>query len=76
MSDAEMLRQVRAIVREAESRQQGAVAERLLQVWQDFDHQRRSDLAMLQQGSAQFQGLTNAELARINQALRVSQLEK
>ena len=76
MSDTEMLRQVRALVREAEIRQQGAIAERLLQVMQDFERQRRTDLAMLQQGNAQFQGLTNAELARINQALRVNQLEK
>jgi hypothetical protein len=76
MSDAEMLRQVRALVREAEARQQGAVAERLLQVMQDLERQRRTDLAMLQQGNAQFQGLTNAALASINQTLRVNQLEK
>lgn len=76
MSDAEMLRQVRAIVREAEARQEGAVAQRLLQVWQDFDRQRRADLAMVQQGNAQYQGVTNAELLKINQALRVNQLEK
>lgn len=76
MSDTEMLRQVRALVREAEARQQGAVAERLLQVMQDLERQRRTDLAMLQQGNAQYQGLTNAELASIRQALRVNQLEK
>jgi len=76
ISDTEMLRQVRALVREAEIRQQGAVAERLLQVMQDLERKRRTDLAMLQQGNAQFQGLTNAELVRINQALRVNQLEK
>lgn len=76
MSDAEMLRQVRALVREAEARQQGVVAERLLQVMQDLDRQRRTDLAMLQQGNAQFQGLTNAELASIRQVLRVNSLEK
>lgn len=76
ISDTEILRQVRALVREAEIRQQGAVAERLLQVMQDLERKRRTDLAMLQQGNAQFQGLTNAELVRINQALRVNQLEK
>jgi hypothetical protein len=76
MTDAEMLRQVRAIVREAEARQDGAVAQRLLQVWQDFERVRRADVAMLQQGSAQYQGVVNAELARINQAVRVNQLEK
>jgi anti-sigma factor RsiW len=76
MSDSEMLRQVRAIVRDAEVRQDGAVAQRLLQVWQDFSRVRQADMAMLQQGSAQYQGLTNAELARLGQALRVNQLEK
>jgi hypothetical protein len=76
MSDAEMLRQVRAIVRDAESRQNGAIAARLLQVWQDFDQVRRAELAMLQQGTAQYQGVTNAELARLGQELRVKHLEK
>ena len=76
MSDAEILRQVRAMVRDAESRQEGFVAQRLLQVMQDAERQRRTDFAMLQQGSAQYQGITNAELAKINQTLRVNQLEK
>ena len=76
MSDGEMLRQVRAIVRDAEARQDGAVAQRVLQVWQDFERIRRADMAMLQQGTAQYQGMTNAELARLGQALRVNQLEK
>lgn len=76
MSDAEILRRVRDIVREAESRQDVAVAQRLLQVMQDFDRQRRSDFAMLQQSSAQYQGITNAELLKINERFRASQLEK
>jgi hypothetical protein len=76
MTDAEMLRQVRAIVRDAESRQEGAVAQRLLQLWQDFDKVRRAEIAMLQQGTAQYQGVTNAELARLGQELRVKHLEK
>jgi len=63
MADAEMLRRVRQIVSEAESRQQVAVAQQLLQLWRDFDRQRRTDLAMIQQGLAQSQGLTNAEIA-------------
>ena len=76
MADTELLRQVRAIVRDAESRQEAAVNQRLLQVWQDFDKVRRAEMAMLQQGNAQYQGVTNAELARLGQALRVNQLEK
>ena len=75
-ADAELLRQVRAIVRDAEVRQDAALNQRLLQVWQDFEKVRRAEMAMLQQGNAQYQGVTNAELARLGQALRVNQLEK
>jgi hypothetical protein len=76
MTDAEIMRRMRDIVREAESRQDVAVAQRLLQVMQDFDRMRRSDFAMLQQSSAQYQGITNAELLKINERFRASQLEK
>lgn len=76
MTDAEILRRMRDIVREAESRQDATVAERLLQVMQDLERQRRTDFAMLQQSSAQYQGITNAELLKINERFRASQLEK
>ena len=76
VSDTELLRQVRAMLRDAESRQEGFVTQRLLQVMQDVERQRRTDFAMLQQGSAQYQGITNARLAEINQTLRANQLEK
>jgi hypothetical protein len=76
MSDTELLRQVRAIVRDAELRQEQAVADRLLQVVTDFDNQRRRDIAQLQQGLGQIQGLTNAEIATqrdlVNQLIRAS----
>lgn len=64
MSDVEILRRVREMVREAEARQQTVVTERLLEVMKDFDRQRRTDLAMIQQGLGQYQGLTNAEIAQ------------
>lgn len=64
MSDAEMLRQVRRIVSEAEARQETAVAVRLLQLVNDFDQKRRTDIALLQQGLDQYQGMTNAEIAQ------------
>lgn len=64
MSDAEMLRRVRQIVSEAEARQETAVARRLLQVVRDFDQQRRTDIALIQRGLDQYQGLTNAEIAQ------------
>lgn len=60
-SDADLLRQVRAIVREAESRQQAAFAQQLLQVVRDLDVQRRADLQLIQRGIGQYQGLTNAQ---------------
>lgn len=76
LSDAEMLRQVRAIVGEAEARQNVTVAQRLLQVMEDFQRERRADVAMLQQDSAQYHGVTQAELLRLRETLRASQLEK
>jgi hypothetical protein len=76
MSDAEILRRVRQIVGEAEARQETAVAQRLLAVVRDFDLQRRTDLALIQQGIGQFQGLTNTEIAQnrdmLNQLVRAA----
>jgi hypothetical protein len=76
MSDAEILRRVRQIVGEAEARQETAVAGRLLEVVKDFDRQRRTDLALIQQGLGQYQGLTNAEIAQnrdmLNQLVRAA----
>lgn len=62
-SEADILRQVRAMLRDSEARQQTGVAEQLLQVVRDFDRQRRTDLALIQQGLGQYQTLTNAEIA-------------
>ena len=71
-----MLRQVRDIVREAEARQQVAVAQRLLQVVQDLDRQHRSDVAALQEGLGQYQGLADMQIMttreQINQLKRVA----
>ena len=76
MSDAEMLRQVRAIVKDAESRQQVAVAQRLLQVIGDLDRRHRADIATLQQGLGQYQGLTDMQILntreQINELKRVA----
>ena len=76
MSDAEILLRVRQIVREAEARQETAVARRLLEVVTDLDRQRRTDLALIQQGLGQYQGLTNAEIAQnrdmLNQLVRAA----
>ncbi|MEX1128700.1 MAG: zf-HC2 domain-containing protein [Vicinamibacterales bacterium] len=76
LSDAEMLRRVRQIVSEAESRQDKAVTQRLLALIGDFDRVRRADLALMQQGLGQYQGLTNANIAQtqdmVNQLVRVA----
>jgi hypothetical protein len=76
VSDAEILRRVRQIVAEAEARQQTAVARQMLEVVKDFDRQRRTDLALVQQGLGQYQGLTNAEIAQnrdmLNQLVRAA----
>src|SRR5262245_22403118 len=44
VTDAEMLRRVREIVGESESRQQSALTQRLLQVVRDVDRQRQTDI--------------------------------
>jgi hypothetical protein len=76
MSDAEILRRVREMLGEAESRQQSVVSKRLMQVVQDFDRARQSDLAAIQHGLGTYQGLTNAEIAQqrdmLNQLYRVA----
>lgn len=69
MSDAEMLKQVRRIISESEARQETANARRLLQVIRDFDTQRRADIALIQQGLGDYQGLTNAEIAQTRERL-------
>jgi hypothetical protein len=80
MTDAEMLRRVREIVKDAEARQETAVAQLLLQVWRDFEVQRRADLAAMQQGLGTYQGLTNAEIAQnremVNQLVRAATTSK
>jgi hypothetical protein len=76
LSDAEILRRVRQIVSDAEARQEAATAQRLLDVFHDFNQQRRADLALIQQGLGHYQGLTNAEIAQnrelVNQLVRAA----
>jgi hypothetical protein len=77
MSDAELLRAVRKIIAESETRQQRELALRVTQVVRDFDATRAGDLARVEQGLRQIQGLTDAELVRhrdtLNHLLRVTQ---
>jgi hypothetical protein len=77
MSDAELLRAVRNIIAESERRQQRELALRVTQVIRDFDAARAGDLARVEQGLRQIQGLTDAELIQhrntLNHLLRVTQ---
>jgi len=76
-SDAEILREVRKIIAESEARQQRELALRVTQVVRDVDAARAGDLARVEQGLRQIQGLTDAELIRhrdtLNHLLRVTQ---
>jgi hypothetical protein len=64
MSDAEILRQVRQMVTDAQARQQTATAHQMLQIVRDVQQQHASDIVRMQQGLDQYQGMTNAEIAQ------------
>lgn len=77
ISDAELIRRVRSIVAESETRQQRELAYRIQQVMIDFDVRRQTDLASIRQGLGQIQGTTEAEVARMRDYLyRVAQTQK
>jgi anti-sigma factor RsiW len=77
MSDAELLQVVRKVIADSEARQQRELALRVSQVVRDVDAARAGDLARVEQGLRQIQGLTDAELIRhrdtLNHLLRVTQ---
>jgi hypothetical protein len=76
VSEAELIQRVRQAIALSETRQQRALAAQVSQIIDAFDRQRRLDLAAIQQGMGQYQGLTNAEIARqndmLNQLVRVA----
>lgn len=78
VTDAELLRQVREIVAQSETRQQRELALRIAQVIRDGDLQRRADLALIQQGFGRLEAYTGAEVAQqremLNHFVRVSQV--
>jgi anti-sigma factor RsiW len=77
MSQDQFLAKVRALVADAEQRQQRELALRVAELQRDFDGQRRADLVRIQQGLGQLEGVTGAEVARqrevLNYLVRVSQ---
>jgi hypothetical protein len=64
MSEAELLRRVRDMVGQSETRQQRELVLRVRQVLQDVEARRRTDLATIQQGFGQLQGATAMEAAQ------------
>jgi putative zinc finger protein len=71
MSDAEILREVRKIIAESETKQQRELALRVTQVVRDVDAARAGDLARVEQGLRQIQGLTDAELIQHRRELNL-----
>jgi anti-sigma factor RsiW len=70
MSDAELLRTMRKIIADSETRQQRELAMRLTQVVRDFDATRTGDLARIEQGLRRVQGLNDAELIQHRETLQ------
>jgi Putative zinc-finger len=66
-SDDEILRRVQRILVESERRQRDELALRIGQMLRDVEATRRADLAHIQQGFAQVQGLTDTTLLRQRQ---------
>ncbi len=66
-SDAEVLRRVQRILAESEKRQRDELALRIGQLLRDMEATRRADLAHIQQGFAQVQGITDTTLLRQRQ---------
>ena len=73
----EMLRRVKALIDQSESRQQRELALRLSDVVHDFDTQRQADMRRVDQNFGQLEGQTGAEVARqrelLNSLVKVSQ---
>ena len=75
--EAELLRQVRQLIRDSEDRQQDSFTVRAAQLVRDAEIQRRVDLAQMQQTLTQVQGTTGEEVRRqremLNYLVNVSQ---
>ncbi|HYT76955.1 MAG TPA: hypothetical protein VEL79_19530, partial [Vicinamibacterales bacterium] len=62
-SDAEIIRRVRELLAQSETKQEGELALRLAQVIRDVNAQRNADLARIQQGLGRIDAITTAEAA-------------
>jgi Putative zinc-finger len=69
---ADVLRRVRTLIDESETRQQRQLALRLAEVLRDFDRQRQTDLVRIQYGLGQLERSTAADRQMVNHLVRVS----
>jgi anti-sigma factor RsiW len=67
-----VLRRVRTLIGESETRQQKELALRIAQVLRDFDRQRQTDLVRIQYGMGQLERSTAADREMVNHLVRVS----
>jgi hypothetical protein len=67
VSDAQVLRRVRALIQESERKQQNEMALRIAEVARDFDTRRGSDLANIDRSMRTLQSSTGIEVARYGQ---------
>jgi hypothetical protein len=68
----DVLRRVRTMIGESETRQQRELALRLAQVLRDFDRQRQTDLVRIQYGFGQLERSSAADREMVNHLVRVS----
>jgi Putative zinc-finger len=73
---AEVLRRVRTLIGESETRQQRELALRIAQVLRDFDRQRQSDLVRIQYGLGQLERSRAADREMVNHLVRVSSQQR
>jgi hypothetical protein len=70
-SSAEIEALFKRLISESETRQQRELAVRVSQLWKDMEAVRANDLARVEQGFRQVQGLTDAELLRQRETLNI-----
>jgi hypothetical protein len=63
-ADAEIIKRVRELLAQSETRQQGELALRISQVLRDVDAQRIADLRLIQKGLSSLDANVTAEAAR------------
>jgi hypothetical protein len=70
VSDADVLRRVREMVGQSETRQQREFGARIAQIMRDFDTKRKLDLAAIDQGMARLQSASGAEVRQYREMIQ------